>query len=91
MSEKRIYINSLLQKTSGDDTKFVVDLGTRYDIKRLVLNQFICDNLFENFYDIYRDFTYQFIDPNGKIVIRQIMMNFYVTQDEFIEWFNAEN
>lgn len=41
----------------GDDTQFIIDLGNRYSFKRMVLNSFMCDNLFQNFYDNFTDFS----------------------------------
>jgi len=44
--DSRLYINSKLMKKSGDDTSFVITLGSRYKFKRMILNAFMCDNLF---------------------------------------------
>ena len=57
--EDRIYINSRLMKSQGDDdTKFIINLGNRFSFKRLILNVFIVDNLFQNFYDEWADFSF---------------------------------
>jgi hypothetical protein len=88
MPERRLYVNSRLQKIAGDDTQFTVDLGTRVDIKRLVLLQLVADNLFTNFYDEFADFTYQ-LNAVGTLYTFRPQCDFFVTRDSFVDWFNA--
>ena len=52
-NERRIYMNSLLSKTTGNDTDFTCSLGGSFEGKRLVLNSIAIDNYFNNFYGMY--------------------------------------
>lgn len=51
MSEQRIYVNSYMMKTQGDDTFFEVTLGAQYSFDSIQLDAAIIENQFVNFYE----------------------------------------
>lgn len=87
--ESKIYINSRLMRVSGDDTQHLLDLGNRYTAKRLVLNSFSVDNVFKNFEEPYNDFSFAYRMDNGAEGIVNIYMDNFVTQPQFLTWFNS--
>lgn len=49
--EQRIYVNSYMMKTQGNDTDFEVDLGGLYDFDEIQLDSAVIENSFCNFYE----------------------------------------
>lgn len=49
-----------MAQPGSTDTNFIVDLGNRYTFKRLQLNAFVCDNLFENFHADYNNLSFKY-------------------------------
>jgi hypothetical protein len=74
----------------GDDTQFIVDLGNRFSFKRMILNAFMMDNLLENFYDEWKDFSYE-IRAGVVNTLYTVEIDQYVERSQFLTWFNALN
>ena len=71
--EQRIYVNSFMMKTGGDDTVFEVDLGGNYEFNEIQLDSAILENSFCNFYESWKtDFRVMGINIGGNVVNGQI-------------------
>ena len=65
-TESRIYVNSYMMKTQGDDTSFEVNLGAMYTFDEISLDTAILENFFPNFYESWNaDFRNIGIDVAG--------------------------
>ena len=53
-----LFINTNTQESSGDDTKFTVNLGQGYDFRMMRLISFSCPNYFSNFSLLTQDFSF---------------------------------
>lgn len=77
LTEKRLYINTSLQKISGDDTEFQVQLnGTFLDVMKLQLNSITIDNYFLNMTDLSIQLE------NGDII--PVLVDQYLNRQNFI-------
>ena len=54
MAEQRLYVNSYMMKTSGNDTNFEVDLGGNYEFDEIQLDSATLENSFCNFYESWK-------------------------------------
>lgn len=82
LTERRLYINTSLQKISGDDTEFQVQLnGTFLDVMKLQLNSITIDNYFLNMTDLSVQLE------NGDIIT--ILVDQYLNRQNFIQYLNT--
>jgi hypothetical protein len=87
MAEERIYVNSYMMKTTGDDTQFEVDLGGQYTFDEIQLDSAILENSFCNFYQSCKtDFRQLGVIIAGATY--QITIDQHVTWDQLIALFN---
>ena len=87
MAEERIYVNSYMMKTTGDDTQFEVDLGGQYTFDEIQLDSAILENSFCNFYQSWKtDFRQLGVIIAGATY--QINIDQHVAWDQLIALFN---
>lgn len=82
LTEKRLYVNTLLQKTEGDDTDFKLTLqGTFNGVTKMTLNSITIDNYFLNLRDLSLE-----IQNVGVITI---IPDYYLTKNDLVSYLNG--
>jgi hypothetical protein len=79
MTETRIYVNSYMMKSLGNDTNFEVQLGNLYRFDEIQLDSAVIENQFLNFYESWdTDFRNLGVTIGGN--------TYSITIDQHVTW-----